>query len=82
MVQKAWDTPCNLARSIYRWQFRIRTFRILVRGWATNEIAAQNKTKVALSQEFTRLESLAETRDLSDEEFGRLRQIEDSLEQI
>jgi hypothetical protein len=28
------------------------------------------------------LESLAETRDLSDEEFGKLRQFEDSLEQI
>ena len=35
----------------------------MIRGWAANEVAAQNRVKVELSKEFTRLESLAETRE-------------------
>jgi ribosomal protein S8 len=54
----------------------------MIRGWAANEIAAQNKTKVELSKEFTRQESLAEIRDLSNEERRNLEQIEDRLERI
>jgi hypothetical protein len=82
MVQKAWETPCHMIKSMDRWQFRVRTFRRLIRGWAANEVAAQNKTKVELSKEFTRLESLAENRILSSEEFRELRSIENKLEQI
>ena len=37
----------------------------MIRGWAANEVAAQNRAKVELSKEFTRLESLAEIRELS-----------------
>jgi hypothetical protein len=47
-----------MIKSMDRWQFRVRTFRRLIRGWAANEVAAQNKNKVELSKEFTRLESL------------------------
>lgn len=72
MVQKAWDTPCNLKSSIDRWQFRVRTFRRLIRGWAANEVAELNKTKVELTKEFTRLESLAEIKVLSSEELSEL----------
>jgi hypothetical protein len=82
MVQKAWETPCHMIKSMDRWQFRVRTFRRLIRGWAANEVAAQNKTKVELSKEFTRLESLAENRILSSEEFRELRSIDNKLEQI
>jgi hypothetical protein len=64
------------------WQFKVRTLRRMIRGWAANEIAAQNKTKVELSKEFTRQESLAEIRDLSNEERRDLEQIEDRLERI
>jgi hypothetical protein len=54
----------------------------MIRGWAANEVAAQNKSKVELSKEFTRLEGLAEVRSLSDNERRELGIIEDKLEQI
>lgn len=43
-------------------------------------MAAQNKSKIELSKEFTRLEGLAEIRDLSHDERRELEQIEDTLE--
>lgn len=82
MVEKAWNTPCPQAKSIDRWQAKVRTLRRIVRGWAANEVANLNRSKVALSKDFTRLESLAEVRSLSPEESGELRNIEYQLEQI
>jgi len=32
----------------------------MITGWAANEIAQLNRTKAALSEEFSRLETLAE----------------------
>lgn len=81
-MEKAWETPCPVSNSMDIWQFKVRTLRRMIRGWAANEIAAQNKTKVGLSKEFTRQESLAEIRDLSNEERRDLEQIEDRLERI
>ena len=63
IVEKAWETPCTLTNCLDRWQFRVRTLRRMIRGWAANEVASQNRVKVELSKEFTRLESLAETRE-------------------
>jgi len=80
VVEKAWGTPCSFSNSLDRWQLRVRTLRRMIRGWAANEVAAQNKSKVDLSKEFTRLEGLAEIRDLSHDEKGELEQIEDKLE--
>ena len=77
--EKAWGT-CSFSNSLDRWQFRVTTLRRIIRGWAANEVAAQNKSKVDLSKEFTRLEGLAEIRDLSHDEKGELEQIEDKLE--
>lgn len=45
IVTKTWSTPCSLKGSLDRWQFRIRTFRRLTRGWAANEVASMNKQK-------------------------------------
>ena len=53
----------------------------MIRGWAANEVAAQNRAKVELSKEFTGLESVAEIRELSSVERQELAQIEDKLEQ-
>lgn len=80
MVQKAWETPCTCSKSIDVWQFRVRTLRRMVRGWAANELAAQNKNKVELSKKFTRLETLVEDRILSEEESKELKMVEDKLE--
>jgi len=82
VVEKAWKTPCFLTKSIDRWQFKIRTLRRIVRGWAANEVADLNRDKVSLSKKFTRLEGLAEHRALSPEQSKDLRTIDSQLDKI
>jgi phage pi2 protein 07 len=72
----------SLNKSIDRWQFKVRTLRRMIRGWATNEVAAHNKIKLELSKEFTRLEGIAENRVLTSDEFRELRTIAKRLDQI
>jgi hypothetical protein len=54
----------------------------MIRGWAANEVAAINKTKAALMEKFSKLDSLAKTRELNIEETYELRAIEKELEHI
>lgn len=82
MVEKAWNTTCHFSRSIDRWQFKVRSLRRIIRGWAANEIAVMNRTKSELLEKFNRLESLAETGDLPDKEFRELKDVERDLECI
>jgi hypothetical protein len=49
IVCKTWAISCNEQNNIDRWQFRITNFRRLVRGCATNEVAAMNKRKEELA---------------------------------
>jgi len=53
------------------WQFRVRTFRRLVRGWAANQVVVLNKTKANLSQEYKVLDKALEERDLDAIEWAR-----------
>jgi hypothetical protein len=39
LVAKAWAEPCQDTNIVDRWQFKVRTFRRIVRGWASNEVA-------------------------------------------
>jgi len=82
MVEKAWNTPCSSTKSIDRWQFKIRTFRRMIRGWAANEIAQLNRTKAALSEEFSRLETLAEDGNFTLADSQALHSIENQLGKI
>jgi hypothetical protein len=66
IVHKAWACPCIATRSIDMWQFRIRIFRRLTRGWASNEVALMNKIKTALAEEYNSLDLKAENNCLSD----------------
>ena len=43
----------------------MRALRRLVRGWAMNEVARLNKTKVELSLEYNHLDMERESRDLT-----------------
>jgi hypothetical protein len=81
-VTKAWSTPCDEVKDIDRWQFRVRTFRRLTRGWATNEVVAMNKEKSALAVEFNKLDLKSEQNTLSEIEGHRLREIVDRLKNI
>ena len=82
VVEKAWSQPCNETKSINRWQFRVRTFRKLVRGWAANEVAEMNREKVALADEYNRLDKLLEVRPLLDSERSRMDAASRKLEKI
>jgi hypothetical protein len=54
----------------------------MVRGWATNEIAQLNRTKAALSEEFSRLGTLAEDGNFTLADSQALHSIENQLEKI
>lgn len=82
VVRKAWTTPCHDSFSLDRWQFRIRAFRRLTRGWAANEVAALNKQKVELAKEFNILDMKAEQEELSPAERDRMREVSRKLEEI
>jgi hypothetical protein len=82
IVHKAWTTPCNESKSIDVWQFKMRTLRRMVRGWAMNEIAQRNKSKVELTLEYNLLDLERETKDLSSSELERLHIIEENLDKI
>jgi hypothetical protein len=54
----------------------------MVKGWAANEVAALNKTKAILTKKFSKLENLAEIREIDPEEFSEFRAVEKELEHI
>jgi hypothetical protein len=82
MVAKAWNVPCSHRKIIDRWQFRVRTFRRMIRGWAANEIVQQNRAKVELSKEFSRLEAKVESGVFSPEDIQELHKTEKRLEKL
>jgi hypothetical protein len=61
IVVKAWSEPCSATNFMDKWQFRVRTFRRLVRGWAFNEVANLNKRKKELADEYNILDNKAES---------------------
>jgi hypothetical protein len=75
IVKKTWNTPCREKKPIDIWQFRVRTFRRLTRGWASNEVAAMNKEKASLAVEFNNL-------DQKDFERLRMHEVADRLNKI
>lgn len=82
VIQKAWSTPCTASKSIDIWQFRMRTLRRLVRGWAMNGVAKLNKPKVELALEYNNLDMESESRDLTASELERLHLVEKELDKI
>jgi hypothetical protein len=82
VVQKAWNAPCTASKSIDVWQFRIRTLRRMVRGWAMNETAKLHKTKVELTLEYNNLDIERECRNLSDPDLDRLHTVERDLDRF
>jgi hypothetical protein len=82
LVMKAWNEPCNYSNVMDRWQFRVRTFRRIVRGWASNEVALLNKKKVELAEEYNKLDEEAENSGLSANKLARLKVVTDELGKI
>jgi hypothetical protein len=82
IVSKAWNENCRDNNSMDRWQFKIRTFRRIVRGWAANEVAALNKKKAALAEEYNKLDEEAESTGLSSQDLKRLKEVAEELSRI
>jgi hypothetical protein len=73
LVAKIWNEECGLKNPMDIWQFRIRRFRRLVRGWANNVIAEVNKYKNMVVSEPNFLDFEAENRCLDEEERLRMK---------
>lgn len=73
---------CSEKKSIDIWQFRVRSFRRLVRGWTANQIALNNRSKVQLSAEYNLLDQALEERDLDEEEWHRYKHLEEELDKF
>lgn len=82
VVVKAWNMQCPDTKSIDIWQFRVRTVRKLVRGWASNKVASLNKQKNVLVVEYTNLDSEAEQGKLSQQGLARLKAVADELDKF
>ena len=82
LVEKVWSAPCGETKSIETWQFRVRLFRKMVRGWAANEVAALNKEKLSLALEYNFLDKEAEARVLEEDERKRMDDISKELDKI
>lgn len=79
---KAWNEPCNYNNVLDRWQFMVRTFRRIVKGWAPNEVAKLDKRKVELAEEYNRLDDEARNGGLSTNKLARLKVVANELGKI
>jgi hypothetical protein len=68
VVSKAWSEEHRFSDPMDVWQFRIRRFRRLVRGWANNVVAEMNKHKQVLAAELNFLDFEVENRNLEEVE--------------
>jgi hypothetical protein len=68
IVEKAWTSPYTLNNPMDVWQFRVRTLRRLVRGWANNVVAELNRHKQSVAAEYNALDLETESRILDNEE--------------
>src|SRR6185437_766809 len=64
------------------WQFRIRTLRRMIRGWASNKVAALNKQKNDLATEYNFLDNEAEQGRLPQLGLDRLKVVANELDKI
>jgi hypothetical protein len=81
-VTKAWSTQCSGLFSLDSWQEKVRVFRRISRGSATNVIAEINKQKQAILAEYNCLDLESESRVLDESERGRMRVLAKEIENI
>ena len=81
-VEKVWNAPCRLQKSIDIWQFKVRNFRKFSKGWNANIESAQRKMKQQLVAEYDLLDILSETQPLSPVSKARMKTISNDLTDI
>jgi hypothetical protein len=82
VVRKDWSLDCLGLNSMDKWQAKVRNFRKMVRGWATNVIAELNKHKQVVVVEYNLLDIEVETRTLDDHEQTRLKGLARELDRL
>jgi hypothetical protein len=82
VVTKTWSTSCCSHNPMEVWQFKVRTVRRLVRGWADNVVAGLNRHKQTIVAEYNMLDMESENRSLDEEEKDRLKYLTRDLEHI
>jgi hypothetical protein len=82
VVEKAWAAHCPEGEAIEIWQFRIKIFMRMVRGWATNLTADLNRHKQSIAVEFKWLDLESENMFLDDDEANRMKWLASELDKI
>jgi hypothetical protein len=82
LVGKAWSNSCPFPGAIDRWQFNVRVFRRLTRGWAANVAAELNRAKQEVAVEYNVLDLEVEGRALDEEGKRRMKNLARELEKI
>jgi hypothetical protein len=82
VVSKAWESECECYDPLDIWQFKVRTFRRLVRGWASNVIAELNRYKQSVAAKYNVLECESDSRVLEADEICRLSFLSRELDNI
>ncbi|KAJ1272904.1 hypothetical protein BS78_06G238600 [Paspalum vaginatum] len=82
VAKKAWTVPCEAVKSIDRWQFRVRVFRRMARGWAANRVSFLNKEKKELAKIYNTLDKISDERMLSIGESKKLKEVGAELDKF
>jgi hypothetical protein len=82
LVKKAWNLECPGLKPLDRLQARVRYFRRLAKGWATNVIVELNKHKLSVAIEYNCLDLEVKTRNLDDGEKVRMQELSRELEKL
>jgi exonuclease III len=82
IVDKIWSAPCNHAKSINRWQLKIRNLRKGLKGWNANLESDQRKKKQHLVAEYDLLDIMSESQNSSPNSKSRMKQISSKLTEI
>jgi hypothetical protein len=82
LVSKVWSLECKVSDPMEIWQFGVRSFRRVVRGWANNVVAEMNKYKRIVAVEFNHLDLEAENKMLDRDERLRMKELAKELDQI
>jgi hypothetical protein len=82
IVRKVWSEQVAGETALDRWQNRIRMLRKKAKWWNKNRESRIKKRKHQLKEDQEKLEVIAESRDLSKQEWDSLRCVSDKLEKI
>jgi hypothetical protein len=63
-----WSAPIREEKAIYRWQNRVRLLRRKAIRWSANIEVESKRKKIHMSSEVNRLDVLAETSPLTNQE--------------